>query len=157
MLCVCVCCVLCRYDINLEGHWCSWVCSLWTSTAGEKLYHMVETQLEEFFLEHVIILYLPSLCPFLSIEGELPSCHQVVFWAAGRHQAVYVVFMFELKRTYGCIFVFFMIFCMRAAVRPYTAETYVDETMTVYQVPLFGESIDSLCIFRRILVFLYFL
>lgn len=27
-----------------------------------------------------------------------------------------------------------------AAVRPYTEEAYEDDTMTVYQVPLFGES-----------------
>lgn len=26
------------------------------------------------------------------IEGELSECHQVIFWAAGRHQAVYVEF-----------------------------------------------------------------
>lgn len=33
--------------------------------------------------------------------------------------------------------------CTIVAVRPYTEEVYEDDTMTVYQVPLFGESQGS--------------
>lgn len=64
----------CRDDINLEGHWRPWVCSLWASTAGEKLDQTVQTRLEEllmwkdslyicslpFFSNHRRIIWMPS-------------------------------------------------------------------------------------------------
>lgn len=41
---------------------------------------------------------------------------------------------------HSCLYDFLC--CILTAVRPYTEETYVDDTMTVYQVPIFGEFKD---------------
>lgn len=79
----------CRDDINLEGHRRPWVCSLWTSTAGEKLDQTVQTRLEELLMWKDS-LYICSLPFFFLITGELSECHQVFLWTTGGHQAVYV-------------------------------------------------------------------
>lgn len=80
----------CRDDINLEGHRRPWVCSLWTSTAGEKLDQTVQTCLEELLMwkDSLYICSLPFF--FFLITGELSECHQVFLWTTGGHQAVYV-------------------------------------------------------------------
>lgn len=134
----------CRDDINLEGHRRPWVCSLWTSTAGEKLDQTVQTRLEEllmwkdslyicslpffFFSNHRRIIWMPSS---LSLDHwRTSSC---VCWTWDKC----IILVLRLCDIH----------CVVPAVRPYTEETYSDDTMTVYQVPIFGGFVSWLLFF----------
>lgn len=110
------------------------MCPLWTSTAGEKLNHRTDFKCNTCRLSS-------RLC-FLLIKGEVFERHQDVFWTAGRHQAVCVDFAEPDKMIhfhFCVVWVWVFTVSCSAAVRPYTEEAYTDDTMTVHQVPIFGE------------------
>lgn len=126
---------------------------------------------------HVISLHKNTpicSCPspiFFSILGQLwpakvkkfaPACFKLLFKNHQMSSSTYIFVLYILFLWYtSVLFFLFRILLVwfftviLTAVRPYTEQPYSDETMTIYQVPIFCELIRPahLCI---LLFFLFF-